>query len=539
MNDDGSLFAAASEQRNLINALRDPRCYAHPVEGVVLLETHISYVLLTGHYAYKIKKAVKFSFLDYSGLEQRRVCCESELRLNRRLAPALYLAVVPILGPAKRPRVGSGDQPGGREEVIEFAVRMIEFPQSALFDRRLAQGELRGEDFDRLADQLADFHADAAVAERASGYGSPVSLRTLVSENFRQLRAAPGSRTDSVLLDDLKELEAWSRDEYARLAPFLGRRQRAGFIRECHGDLHLGNIALVDGRPTVFDGIEFAANLRWIDVISEVAFLGMDLEARGRRDYAYRFINRYLENSGDYGGLPALPYYEVYRALVRAMVAALCAAHDAPQGASLHAARRDRYLACARRAAQSRPRQLLLMHGVSGSGKSWLAQAMAERLGAVRVRSDVERKRLGARFPKSGRRFTLAPGSYDARTTWATYQRLARLARLILNAGFPAIVDAASLLRWQRDLFRQMAGRLAVPFRILSCQAAEPVLRQRLRERHEAGNDASDAGLSVLANQWLRHEPLGAAEALEAIIVDTGTNSLNELLQGVDAGWPR
>jgi uncharacterized protein len=523
---------SADAQRALVQALMAPGAYPHPVEKVTLLETHISYVLLTGRFAYKIKKVVNLGFLDFTRLDQRHFFCQEELRLNRRLAPELYLAVVAIGGAP--PRVGSTDQP------VEYAVKMREFPQAALLDQRLSQGELLPGQIDALAERVADFHAQVARAGIGDDYGSAAAVWRPVGENFRQLRETLPTVDDNggglALLD---ELEAWSRAAYARLERFLSLRKQDGFVRECHGDLHLGNIAWLNGAPEIFDGIEFNANLRWIDVMSEVAFLVMDLEERGRPDYAYRFLSHYLEAGGDYAGLQVLPFYRVYRALVRAKVACIRAAQEGPDAGQAQAAICAQYLACARRATLSGKPWLLLMHGLSGSGKTTVSQRVVESLGALRLRSDIERKRLCGLDALSRSEAAVDGGIYDAETTRATYLCLVQLARQVLEAGFPVVVDAASLKSWQRDIFRSQARAQEVPFRLISCRAAEATLRQRLLRREEAASDASDADASVLQHQLQSSEPLSEAEQAKACFVDAGDDSLDNILQRIKTEMAR
>lgn len=523
---------SADAQCALVQALMAPAAYPHPVEKVTLLETHISYVLLTGQFAYKIKKVVNLGFLDFTRLDQRHYFCAEELRLNRRFAPGLYLAVVAIGG--SPPRVGSTDQP------VEYAVKMREFPQSALLDQRLSQGELSPDQIDVLAERVAELHAQVARASIGDDWGSAAAVWRPVGENFRQLRetlpAVGDQGSGSAVLD---ELEAWSRDAYARLERFLSRRKQDGFVRECHGDLHLGNIAWLNDAPEIFDGIEFNANLRWIDVMSEVAFLVMDLEERGRPDYAYRFLSHYLEASGDYAGLQVLPFYRVYRALVRAKVACIRAAQEGLAAGQAQAAICAQYLACARRATLPGKPWLLLMHGLSGSGKTTVSQRVVERLGALRLRSDVERKRLCGldALARSGAK--VDGGIYDAETTRATYLCLVQLARQVLEAGFPVVVDAASLKSWQREIFRGQARAQEVPFRLITCRAAEATLRQRLQHREEAGSDASDASVSVLQHQLQSGDPLSDAEEANAYFVAGGDDSLDSVLQEIKTEMER
>ena len=532
-----SLAELADEQRLLVQALRDPARYPHPVAQVTLIETHISYVLLTGHFAYKIKKAVDFGFLDFSTLEKRRLFCAEELRLNRRLAPQLYLAVVPICGTVREPRIGNDVDDGFDRcasieaiETIEYAVKMVEFPQSALLDGRLARADLGAQQIDALADVVAEFHAQAASASPAGefrAFGAPAVIWRMAADNFGQLPAEPGDAADAARL---ATLEDWSRNEYAQLEAWFAERRRAGFGRECHGDLHLGNVALIDGKPVIFDCIEFNPELRWIDVVSEVAFLYMDLAERGRADFAQRFINRYLETCGDYAGLRGLSFYLVYRALVRAKVASLRAAQEGGQDARRQFEIRAQYLAFAERAILPRPRQLLLMHGVSGAGKTWVSQAVLERLGALRLRSDVERKRLCGLPALARSASAVAGGRYDEATTRATYRRLAERASEVIAAGFPVLVDAACLQRWQREIFFDLTEQLGVPLRIISCRADDATLRRRIVTREQSDCDASEAGLSVLDHQLQHNDPLSAAEQEVAIVFDSARDSLEQLL---------
>lgn len=533
MNNDDTTpapFDHATAQRILVRALQDPARHANRVSKVTLIETHISCVLLTGRFAYKIKKPVNFGFVDFSTLEQRRLCCLDELRLNRRLAPELYLAVVAIRGTPDDPRLDSSDDDPDGGPAIEYAVKMREFPQSQLFDRRLARGMLRVEQIDELAGRIAHFHGQAARTPPATlgtpaALGTPDSIWRLAAENFAPEPAADAAPEAPAL----RQLEGWSRAQYEGLEAFLAQRRADGFVRECHGDLHLGNIAQVDGKPLAFDCIEFNPALRWIDVMSEVAFLAMDLDERGRPDLAWRFVNRYLEHTGDYAGLPCLTFYRVYRALVRAKVAGLRASQEESPTAARERETRARYLAFALRASAPQQAQLLLMHGVSGSGKSWAAQALVEHLGAIRLRSDIERKRLHGLPPLARSRSAANAGLYAGGSTGATYRRLARLAREVLLAGWPAVVDATCLKAWQRELFRALADELRIPLRIVSCRADQATLRQRLIAREARGDDASEADLAIVHQQLQTIDPLSADERSAAIVFDSARQPLAEL----------
>lgn len=511
---------AAALQERLIRAW--PAGGAHAT--VRHVETHISHVLLVGRYAYKIKKPVNFGFLDFSTLEKRRLCCEEELRLNRRLAPEIYRAVIPVTGTPDAPVLG-GDR--GNSRPFEYAVKMRRFAQSALLDRLLARKALGAGVIDALADRVAVFHAQAPKCAKASDFGSPEVVWSAVSANFRQLRKC---LSESGACASLDRLEQWSTERHARLsATFTARR--ADMVRECHGDLHLGNIVLIKGQPVIFDCIEFSPGLRWIDVISEIAFMVMDLEERGRRDYGHRFLNRYLEQTGDYAALPLLPYYQVYRALVRAKVAALRAGQEAEKNAKHELAMCNKYLAYAERIIQPVPCSLTLFHGLSGSGKSWAAQILLEATGAIRLRSDVERKRL-AGFRIDGKtRSEIHGGIYTREATAATYARLAELARETLGAGYPVLIDAACLEAWQREMFRALAEESGVPFAIVHCRAPEDVLRRRLMARELSGNDASEADASVLEAQIASQEPLTREELACCRSVDTDGCAPSRLLE--------
>lgn len=500
-------------QRRLVESLRDPARYPHPVAGVSVIETHISFVLLTGSYAYKIKKAVDLGFVDYACLERRHFFCTEELRLNRRQAPGLYLDVVPIAGTPEAPALGGDGEP------FEFAVRMAQFPQDALLDRMLARGGLDAGHIDALAAAVAAFHAGIPSATVASGHGSPVAVWAPAEDNFTAL----GTLAAKDALPRLDALEAWSRIEYRRLEELIARRQADGFVRECHGDLHLGNMALLDEGPAVFDCIEFNPELRWIDIVNDLAFLVMDLAERGRPDFGWRLLNDWLEILGDYEGLGLLRFYQVYRALVRAKVAGLRAADPAAKACDREAAAGSMtaYLAFAQATAGPGKRALLITHGLSGSGKTTLARGLAERLGAIRLRSDVERKRLGDLPPLAPSGSGIGDGLYADAMTAATYRRLADLTAQVSAAGYPVIVDAACLKGWQRKTFRDLARGLGIPFLILDCRSATATLEQRVAARGLRGGDASEATPAVLARQIREAESLTPAEREATIPVTT------------------
>lgn len=494
-----------ARSRRMVAGLSAPGCYPHPVGRISTIETHISFVLLTGTFAYKIKKPVDLGFLDFTTLEKRLHFCREELRLNQRLAPDIYLDVVPICGTPEAPTVGSGTA------VIDYAVKMVEFPQGALADRMLARGELSARDIDALAAQVAAFHERAARCPEGEDYGGPERLRASVMQNFAQIRAANPPWGN---LPRLEKIEKWTIGEHERLREEFATRKRAGRVRECHGDLHLGNIAFLNGKPRLFDCIEFNPALRWIDISNEVAFLVMDLLASGHERLARRFLNANLEGSGDYEGLRTLRYFLVYRAMVRAKICLMRAGQLSAGEAELARAQEQfgRYLELAL-ACCSRARGFVaITHGLSGSGKTTLSQTLAELTGAIRLRSDVERKRMLAGSIPAARGPAVASGLYAADATQATYRRLLELAGEVIDSGYGVIVDATFLRRSHRDLFRSWAAAAQVPFAIIDFTASEALLRSRIEARQRQGNDASDADLRVLEHQFATQEALQADE---------------------------
>ena len=497
------------ELDDLIAALRDPAVYPHPVAEVGHVETHISHVLLAGAFAYKLKKPVDLGFVDFSSPERRRFYCNEELRLNRRLAPQLYLDVVAITDAGGRVRVGGG----GR--ILEHAVRMRRFPQKAL----LSHCELDEAIIDRLTDRVADFHAGLPPAPPDSRHGTREAVLSPMLANFAVIRPR---LEEPALLRAVDRLERWTRAVGERLTEQLAARRQGGFIRECHGDMHRGNIVLLDGEPVIFDCIEFNPGLRWIDTMSELAFLVMDLLEAGETTLARRALNRYMERTGDYAGLGVLRFYQVYRAMVRAKVLAIRLA-QADTGSDERAelvGDLHRYLRLARDSSARPCPRLFITHGLSGSGKTRLGDRLRELLPLIQVRSDVERKRLHGMAPQERPDAARAASLYDAETTRRTYGRLRELARQVLQSGYSALVDATFLTRSQRALFLALGRDLKRPCAILALEAPPEVLRRRLSDRAKAGTDASDADTGILEHQVAIREPFSAEEAPHVVHLD-------------------
>lgn len=509
----------------LIAALMRPEAYPHPADPVEHIETHISHVLLAGDFAYKLKKPLDLGFLDFSTLELRRHFCEEELRLNRRLAEDLYLEVVAVTGTPTAPRIG------GAGPVLEYAVKMRRFPQESLLDRQPLTSDL----MTRLAEEIADFHAHIPVADRHLDFGSPDAVLMPMLENLTQVRARAVIPDNLTRLD---RLEAWTRARFQALTPTLEQRRRHGYVRECHGDMHRGNIALVDGEIRIFDALEFNPNLRWIDTASEVAFLIMDLEQAGEAGFAQLFLNRYLESSGDYGALDVLDFYKVYRAMVRAKVLAIRLGQGDLDPAEAFAERNlcTRYLTLAESYTLPRHPRLLIVCGVSGSGKSRLAYRLREALPLIHLRSDVERKRLFGLGETARTQSGIDSGIYFPSATNWTYDRLHRLTDAILANDYDVLVDATFIARERRERFMRLARKHRAAFAILALDAPLEVLRERLGRRLALGEDVSEADLAVLERQLALRQCLSEVEKSYAVMIDsTDTPPLAEILARVEA----
>tara|TARA_R110002073_G_scaffold322992_1_gene499924 strand:+ start:820 stop:2388 length:1569 start_codon:yes stop_codon:yes gene_type:complete len=499
---------------SLILALQNPDRYDHPVSHFQVIETHISWVLLTGNYAYKIKKPVNLGFLNFSSLAKRHHYCLRELALNRRLAPQIYLDVVAIGGNPESPVLGA-------EPSIEYAVKMRQFPQSARLDAVLASGALKPEHIDQLADHIAAFHGQVEIAVKDSLYGNPATVLESIEGNFQQIFPLLSEQNDITQLEALKN---WSLVKHTQLLPQINQRKTAGFVRNCHGDMHLANIALLDKKIIIFDCIEFSESLRWIDVISEIAFITMDLIDRGHPNYAARLLDRYLQRSGDYGGLAVFQFYHVHRALVRAKVA-IIRIHQrlrSKHEKQLAFKQYREYVALAEKFTHSHPQTLFITHGVSGSGKTTHTQPLLEKLNLIHLRSDVERKRLFGLKIEEQTDPTMISKVYSADVSQRTYHHLLTTAKQVCQHGFSVIIDATFLKQAHRQPFQALAKELNIPFVILHFHAEEQHLHQWIKKRAETGTDASEATIEVLQHQLTILEPLSENEADHIISIDSG-----------------
>lgn len=511
----------------------NPDVYEHPVSRIQLIETHISWVILTGDYAYKIKKPVNFGFLDFSTLQKRQQYCKQEVRLNRRLTTNIYIAVIHISIQQQKLKIGQG-------KAIEYGIKMKQFAQSAQLDNMLAAGQLETHHIDAIALMIARFHLDIQTADKSTTYGEPESLFQPVMENFKQITEQLENLKYKNILTKLLN---WSKSQFEQLEGIFQSRKQQGFIRECHGDLHLRNLVWLgdkntiepDKGPMAFDCIEFNENLRWIDVISEVAFLVMDLHDRKQTKLANRFLNSYLELTGDYSGLVILPFYLSYRAMVRAKVAILRLRQPDidTTDKKLLLKEFETYLELAQSYIQRSTPKLIIMRGVSASGKSTISQQLVDKLGAIRLRSDVERKRLVSEPEKQNKSVQINKGLYSEKVTEQTYAKLLELADSLMRAGFSVIIDAAFLQHQQRKPFQQLAERLNVRYFIVETTAPAKVLRRRIVQRK---NNVSDADLNVLEYQLKNWEPLLTEEISKTLSINSlETLQIGRIIKNVSA----
>jgi len=496
----------------LINSLISS--LSHSGSTVKLVETHISWVLLTGEFVYKIKKPVDFGFLDFTTLEKRKFFCGEELRLNSRLAPELYLDVLPITGTIENPAIN------GQGEPLEYAVKMKQFSEAGLMDRLAASDQISPEMIDKLADKIAIFHSEIEVAQPGYPLGTADSVHAPVTQNFEQMLPLLNSDKER---SELKIIEEWSNLQFQTLKKTLNARHLNGFIRECHGDLHLGNLVVIDHQPVLFDCIEFNDEFRWTDVMNEIAFIVMDLMMRGLKGYAFRLLNRYLEKTGDYAGVALLNYYLIYRAMVRAKIALFTMGHmteDSPE----QQAQIDQYQSYIELALQiAAPKKPLLMitHGLSGSGKSFVSSMVLEEFSIIRIRSDVERKRLAGFDALAKTKSAVGDGIYDPKMGDKTYTKLLELAETVIQSGYSAIADATFLQQPQRAAQQQLAEKLDARFLILNTEATDEKLKQFIEQRAELNQDPSEADLAVLAQQKEKREPLTKQEMQVTLTLDS------------------
>jgi len=482
--------------------------FPHPTGQMELLETHISWVVLTGEWAYKIKKPVQYPFLDYSTIPLRERFCHREVQVNRLWAESLYQDVVPIFGAGERLRFGvAQEQPAKDESLVDHAVRMTQFPQTALLIEQLKAGNVTPEMAETLGGFLADLHERIEPVRYQEDLIRGGAIDPAM-ENFDYLLGVIAANDPD--RERIEHLKCWTDQSIDQLLPLMERRARGGSVRKCHGDLHLGNILFLDGRFILFDGVEFNDAFSQIERLNEMAFLAMELSEHGFVSHSRRLINQYLESTGDYDGLALLRYFLVYRAMVRAKVDLIRQAQKGPsdnnEGEFFPRFSNEGrcYLDYAKNVTSPPVPELWITYGLSGSGKSTMSSRVVESKGFLRVRSDVQRKLIACHDPYAKTPRHELANLYSTEMTLLTYERLWNLVDRILQVGFGVIVDAAFLKLDQRKPFQELAKQHGVPFKILVCEASTDELKQRLKTR---GPDPSDADESVLEEQLLVAQP--------------------------------
>jgi uncharacterized protein len=500
--------------RKLIKSLLKAAAYPEPTESVRLVETHVSFIFLTDHFVYKVKKPVDFGFLNFTTLDRRRFYCEEEVRLNRRLCPDIYLGVVELRATPEGGAFGGS----GAGAVIDYAVKMKRLPEERMLSRLLEQGAVGAEQMAELARVIAQFHGRAARGPQIDAMGSPGVIRRNWEENFRQ--AAPFQKL-TLSESDLSLMRDWVERFIAGHEEELRARVEGGFIRECDGDLHLGNICLTD-RVCIFDCIEFNERFRFIDTAADIAFLLMDLEYASRPDLGRFFLEAYREATGDPGLDGLLVFYKAYRAFVRGKVKSFRLQETGLARKELQAAETAarRYFRLSRGYClrERLTPTLIITCGLMGSGKSALSRELAFELGLRLERSDLVRKEL-AGPTTSGRGVEgYDQGIYRAEHTRATYRELLQRAGSALSAGSSVVVDATFRFASDRDAFRALAKRLGVPFFVLETRCEPELIRVRLEARSLEPGEASDGRWELFPRQLSEFE---ATEPGESIRVDS------------------
>lgn len=488
----------------LIGTMLNPAFYPKKPSEVTHVETHISHIFFAGDLVYKIKKPVRFSFLDYSTLRKRKYFLQEEIRLNRRLAPSVYLGILPVSRDNHSWQLGSEAHP------VEYTLVMRRLPARRMLDFLLDRDLVTPPMMGSIAEVLAPFHAQAETGAKVRANGHPKVIRKQWEENLADIESLVGQLLEAEAFERLKDFGLRFLNEHRDL--FL-RRLREGRIREAHGDLHCEHICFAPEGIQIFDCVEFNPRLRCCDVASEVAFLMMDLECRGAGGLAQNFLARYMELTEDREIPLLLPFYQCYRALVRGKVATL-----QPDGTSRQAAR---YFDLATRILwQEFKPFLVLLCGLTGSGKSTLAAELSRRLGLPVIHSDATRKALAGTLTRQDR-LPYGEGIYSPSMTERTYARMAEEAEGLISTGRGAILDATFQSQAQRARILSLAAKYQIPLALIHCQSSEEVAQERLKRREEEGRDLSDGRWEIYLQQKADFEPIQEATAKIYLPLDT------------------
>jgi aminoglycoside phosphotransferase family enzyme/predicted kinase len=493
-----------------------PDFYPHRPSTIELVQTHISYVLLAGEEVYKVKKSVRFSFLDFSTPAQRRYYCEEEVRLNRRLAPDVYRGVVAIAATDDGFRLTDTDDP----KVVDWAVWMRRLPEERMLSELLVRDEVEIEQIGAIAAKLVEFHRAADSSPQITANGAPELLAELMRRDFAEVERFRGS---AVSREDDEAIQSFCLRFVEERAELLRRRQDEGWIRDCHGDLRADHICLTDG-IAIFDCIEFEPRFRYRDVAAEIGFLAMDIDYRGHREYAERLVSTYATMAGDRHLPELLPLYQCYLAYIRGKVDSLKSVESEVPEEDRAAARESAaaHFALAYRYTWSTSALVVAVGGLSGSGKTTLAEVLCRRTGFAHFNSDRIRKELAGLPADEMLRGAAVSGLYTDERTDETYAALLRKAGEVLKRRGGVVVDATFQRRSDRDALVEIARDRDVPLLFVECVCAEPEIRRRLDERAARGVGASDADWEIYRTQVVRGALFDEGETVPRLTVDTG-----------------
>lgn len=510
----------------LVEAMLDPGFYPHRPETVELRQTHISFVFIAGAEVYKVKKPVRFTFLDFTRLEQRRHYCAEEVRLNRRLAPDVYLGVVGLKREKGEWGLTAEDDPAAEE----YAVRMRRLPDDRTLDRMLQRGAVPGEAIERLAALLVDFHRRAERSDEITANGAPAAIQRVLEDNYAGSAPFHGI---TIAAEDDERIQNFARSFLEKNGETFRRRMAEKRICDGHADLHADHIYLTEP-PVIVDCVEFSPTFRWCDVASDLAFLAMDLDHHGRADLRELLVTRYAELAADPGLARLVPFYACYRAYVRGKVDSLKSAESEIGEEERERARQSarRHFALALRYTWAYSPALAVVCGLSGSGKSHLAQALVDRTGFTLIGSDAVRKEIAGIEPTARLQGAAHARLYSPQMSERTYDELFARARRELASGRGVVLDATFQLRRGRDQARQVAAAAGVPFALVECVAADSLVRERLAERNRRGKDPSDADWSVYQRQQRNREPFAAEEG--RMVADT-SGEIEKVLRMIEA----
>ena len=514
-------MTASAITPHILESLLKPSAYQVQTSTVELIQTHISWLLLTDAHVFKLKKPVNFGFLDFSTLELRQFYCHEELRLNRRLCPDMYEQVIAL----RETEDGAGFIGNGK--VIDYAVMMKRQPSDRMLDRLVDSGAVSLNDIQLVARKISEFHAEAATSPHIAEFGSLEHVLSNWRENFEQVLPFQNSTLPLTVRKNIRSyVETFSETNRELFA----ERVERGFIRDCDGDIHLGNICLVNSNAYIFDCIEFNERFRYSDTAADIAFLLMDLDFHRRPDLADEALSTYIMASGDTTLAQMVTFYKVYRAVVRGKVESLLLL-DAGISAEAHAAaesRATRYFRLAQGyCLRSRLNPTLLITcGTTGCGKSTLAEMLAFELGFAALNSDTVRKQLAGVAATAAVHVPFGEGLYSEEMTHRTYRQLERLAAAELAAGNSVLVDAGFRITSERAVFARLAAANNARFIILSVHCPPSLQRQRLRMRTASGDSVSDGREELLDQQTaLFNHP----DDSEGTVITVRTNETPEL----------